>query len=118
MRLIIHWILSAIALVIVAYFVPGFTVTSFTTALIAAAVVGILNATLGLILKVLTFPITVLTLGVFWIVVNALILEVATIFVRGFMIRSFFSAFLGAILLSVISMIFHWLTPKREAQRG
>ena len=118
MRLIIHWILSAIALVIVAYFVPGFGVSSFTTALIAAAVVGILNATLGLILKILTFPITVLTLGIFWIVVNAIILEVATIFVRGFTIRGFLPAFLGAILLSLFNMVFHWLTPKREERRG
>ena len=118
MRLVINWILTAIALVIVAYVVPGFIVSTFTTALIAAAVVGILNATLGLVLKILTFPLTVLTLGIFWIVVNALILEVATIFVHGFVIRSFFSAFIGATLLSVINMVFHWLEPKREERRG
>jgi len=118
MRLIINWILSALALMIVAYVVPGFYVRSFVTALIAAAIIGIINATLGMILKVVTFPITVLTLGLFWIVINALMLEFASIFVRGFVIQSFFAAFVGAVLLSLINMIFHWLAPKREVRRG
>jgi putative membrane protein len=118
MRLIINWVLSAIALLVVAYVVPGIAVHSFTTALIAAAVIGIINATLGIVLKVVTFPLTVLTLGIFWIVINALMLEVASFFVRGFEVRSFGAAFLGAILLSVINMIFHWLAPKREERHG
>lgn len=116
MRLIINWIFSALALMIVAYVVPGFYVRSFFTALIAAAIIGIINATLGLLLKVVTFPLTVLTLGIFWIIINALMLEFASLFVHGFEIRSFLSAFIGAILLSLINMIFHWLTPKREAR--
>ena len=118
MRLIINWIFSAIALIIVTQIVPGFYVRSFTTALVAAAIIGIINATLGVILKVLTFPLTVVTLGIFWIVINALMLEFASMFVRGFVIRNFFAAFVGAILLSVINMIFHWLAPKREERRG
>lgn len=118
MRLIGNWILSAIALLIVAYIVPGFYVSSFLAALVAAAVIGIINATLGLILKVLTFPLTVLTLGIFWIVINAVMLELASMFVHGFAIRTFTAAFIGAILLSLINMIFHWLTPKREERRG
>ena len=118
MRLIVNWIFSALALMIVTYIVPGFYVRSFLTALIAAAIIGIINATLGLILKVLTFPITVLTLGIFWIVINALMLEIASAVVPGFLIRSFWSAFVGAILLSLINMVFHWLAPKREERRG
>ena len=118
MRLIVNWLLSAIALIAVAYIVPGISVSSFTTALIAAAVIGIINATLGMILKVLTFPLTVLTLGIFWIVINALMLELASFFVHGFVVRSFLSAFLGAIVLSLINMVFHWLAPKREESRG
>jgi len=117
MRLIINWILSAIALLIVTYIVPGFYVRSFLVALIAAAVIGIINATLGLMLKVLTFPLTVLSLGIFWIVINALMLEVASVFVPGFRIHGFFAAFVGAILLSLINMVFHWLAPKREERR-
>lgn len=118
MRLIINWILSAIALLIVAYIVPGFYVSSFLAALIAAAVIGIINATVGFFLKVVTFPLTILTLGIFWVVVNALMLELASKFVSGFEIRSFGAAFVAAILLSIINMIFHWLRPKREERRG
>jgi putative membrane protein len=118
MRLIINWLLSAIALLLVTYIVPGVSVSSFTTALIAAAVIGIINATVGAILKVLTFPLTILTLGIFWIVINALMLELASVFVRGFVVRNFVAAFFGAIVLSVINMIFHWLAPKREERRG
>jgi len=118
MRLIVNWILSAIGLLIVAYIVPGFEVSSFTSALVAAAVIGIINATLGLVLKVVTFPLTVLTLGIFWIVINAFMLEIASAIVRGFHVRSFGAAFLGAILLSIINMIFRWIEPKREEPRG
>lgn len=118
MRLIVNWVFSAVALLIVAYIVPGFYVSNFVAALVAAAVIGIINATLGFILKVLTFPLTVVTLGIFWIVINALMLEIASMLVRGFHIRSFFPAFVGAILLSLINMIFHWLAPKREERRG
>jgi len=118
MRMIVNWILSAIALLIVAYIVPGFYVHSFVAALVAAAVIGIINATLGLVLKVITFPLTVLTLGIFWIVINAVMIEIASAIVPGFNVRSFGAAFIGAILLSIINMIFRWMEPKREERRG
>jgi putative membrane protein len=118
MRLIVNWLLSAVALLIVAYIVPGFYVGSFLAALVAAAVIGIVNATLGLFLKVITFPLTVITFGIFWIIINALMLKFASIFVRGFEVHTFFAAFVGAILLSLLNIIFHWLTPKREEHRG
>jgi putative membrane protein len=85
-------------------------------ALIAAAVIGLVNATLGLLLKILTFPLTLLTLGLFWFVINALMLEVAAAFVRGFQVRGFEAAFLGAIVLSAVSSLLQWLfMPKRGA---
>lgn len=118
MRMIVNWILSAIALLIVAYIVPGFSVSSFMAALVAAAVIGIINATLGLVLKVITFPLTVLTLGIFWIVINAVMIEIASAIVPGFNVRSFGAAFIGAILLSIINIIFRWMEPKREERRG
>jgi len=84
-------------------------------ALIAAAVIGLVNATLGLILKIFTFPLTLLTLGLFWFVINALMLEVAAAFVHGFQVRNFEAAFLGAIVLSVVSSLLQWLImPRRE----
>ena len=114
MRLLLHWILSAVALMIVAHVVPGFYIRNFTSALIAALVIGLVNATLGLILKVLTFPFIILTLGLFWFVVNAAMLMVASSFVSGFKVRGFVPAFWGAIVLALINMVFRALLPKRE----
>ena len=114
MRLLLHWILSALALIIVAQVVPGFYMRGFGTALWAAVVIGLINATLGALLKLITFPLTILTLGIFWIVINALMLEVATWFVPGFVIRNFFAAFVGAIALMLVNMLFRALLPKRE----
>ena len=102
MRLLLNWLLSAIALLIVSYLVPGFHVEGFKAALIAAVVIGLINATLGLILKVVTLPLTLLTLGVFWWVVNAFMLMLASkLLAPGFVVSGFFAAFLGAIVLSL-----------------
>jgi putative membrane protein len=114
MRLILHWLLSALALMIVANVVPRFEVHSFKAALIAALVIGLVNATLGFVLKVLTFPFIILTLGLFWFVVNALMLMVASAFVPGFIVHGFVPAFWGAIVLALINMAFRALLPRRE----
>jgi len=114
MRLILHWILSAVALMIVAHLVPGFYVRSFGAALIAALVIGLVNATLGFLLKVLTFPFIILTLGLFWFVVNAVMLIVASKLVPGFVVTGFIPAFWGAIVLALINMAFRALLPRRE----
>ena len=114
MRLILHWILSAVALMIVANLVPGFYISNFKAALIAALVIGLVNATLGFLLKVLTFPFIILTLGLFWFVVNAVMLMVASAFVPGFIVRGFVPAFWGAIVLALINMAFRALLPRRE----
>jgi len=116
-RLLLHWILSAVALWIVAYIVPGISVSGPVAALIAALVIGFVNATLGLLLKILTFPLTILTLGLFWFVINALMLKLASMFVQGFYVRGFLPAFIGAILLSLVSSILQWLImPRSKAQ--
>lgn len=114
LRVLIHWILSALALLIVAHVVPGFYVRGLTTALWAAVIIGLINATLGALLKLITLPLTILTLGIFWIVINALMLWFATAFVSGFEIRSFVAAFVGAIVLMLVNMVFRALLPKRE----
>jgi len=117
LRLVINWLLSALAVWVVSELVRGFHVANITAALIAALVIGFVNATLGLILKIITFPLTILTLGVFWLVINALMLELAASVVHGFRVDSFASAFWGAIVLSLVNMLFRWLagTGKREA---
>jgi putative membrane protein len=105
LKWLIHWVLSALCLLIVARVVPGFYVRGFGTALIAAVVIGLVNGTLGILLKILTFPLTILTLGIFWLVVNALMLEFASLFVPGFVVRGLWPAFLGGIILSLLNMV-------------
>ena len=105
MRLLAHWVLSALCLLLVAHYVPGFFVRSFGTALIAAVVIGLVNGTIGAILKVLTFPITILTFGIFWLLINALMLKFAAVFVPGFEVRGLWPAFWGGVILSVLNMI-------------
>lgn len=111
MRLLLNWLLSAIALLVVAHIVPGFYVSGIIAALIAAIVIGLVNATLGLALKIVTFPLTLLTLGIFWFVINALMLKVAAALLPGFEIVGFVPALLGAIVLATINLIFRWLRP-------
>ena len=88
MRLLLHWILSAIALIIVSRIVPGFHVHGLMPALIAALVIGLLNATVGFVLKIITFPLSILTLGIFLLVINGIMILVAANFVPGFSLRA------------------------------
>lgn len=114
MRLLLNWLLSAVSLLIVSRLVPGFEVLGFTSALIAALVIGLVNATLGLFLKLITLPLTFLTLGIFWWVINALMLLFASNLVPGFIVHGFWPAFWGAIVLSLINMLLRALTRKVE----
>ena len=116
MRLLLHWILSAIAVYIVANFVPGISISGPIAALIAALVIGLINATVGLILKVVTFPLTILTLGLFWFVINALMLELASVFVPGFEVRGFIPALIGSILISVVSSTLQWMVMPKNSK--
>jgi putative membrane protein len=110
MRLLLHWILSALCLLLVAHIVPGFVVRSFFAALIAAVVIGLVNATLGLLLKVLTFPLTIVSFGIFLLVINAVMLKVAAFFTPGFYVVGFWPAFLGAVILGVLHFIVRRVT--------
>jgi putative membrane protein len=110
----LHWILNAIALLIVSRVVPGFVVTSLSSALIAVIVIGLLNATFGLILKVITLPLGILTFGLFFLVINAIVLKFASAVVPGFAVNSWTAALLGALALAIVQMLFGFLTPKRR----
>ncbi len=107
-RWIINWLLSAVSLLIVANVIRGIQVDGFGTAMIAALVIGFVNATIGLLLKIVTFPLAILTLGIFWLVINALMLKLAAALVPGFRVIGFLPAFLGAILLTLVSTLLHW----------
>lgn len=109
LRLLLHWIVNAIALLIVSKIVPGFQVATLGAALIAVIVIGLLNATLGLLLKVITLPLGILTLGLFFLVINALILKLSSGLVPGFYVKTFGAALIGAIVLALLQMLFSLL---------
>jgi putative membrane protein len=115
--ILINWLLSALSLIIVAHVVRGFEVTSFGTALVAALVIGLVNATVGLFLKVVTLPLTLMTLGIFWFVVNALMLKLAASLVTGFTIQGFLPAFFGAIVLSIVNVFLKLVTRRLSPKR-
>ena len=102
--LLLHWAISAASLGIVAYLFPGIEIQGLAAALIAPIVIGFINATIGVVLKILTLPVAVFTLGIFLLVINALMLQLAAYVVPGFFIAGFWSAFFGAIALSVVGV--------------
>jgi putative membrane protein len=108
-HLLINWLVSALSLVIVAKVIPGFQLSGCGSALIAAIAIGFVNGTLGFFLKVVTFPLTIVTLGLFWLVINALMLKLAAAVVPGFRINGFLPAFFGAIVLTLVNMLLRGL---------
>jgi putative membrane protein len=105
MALLLQWVLSAVALLIVSRIVPGFHVLGLWPALIASLVIGLLNATLGPILKIITFPLSILTLGLFLLVINGLMILLASHIVPGFQVTGFVPAFWGALVLTLLGMV-------------
>ncbi len=105
MRLLAVWILNAIALLAVAYLLPSIQVTGFVAALIAAAVIGLVNVLIKPVLILLTLPVTILTLGLFIFVINGLLFYLVGEVLEGFQVESLLSGILGAILYSVISWL-------------
>ncbi|HKK12121.1 MAG TPA: phage holin family protein [Flavobacteriaceae bacterium] len=107
MNFLFKILLTAIAVLVLANFLPGVDVANFTTAIIVAVVLGFLNAILKPILIVLTLPITIVTLGLFLLVINACIILLADKFIGGFTVHSFLAALVFSILLSILQSIFH-----------
>lgn len=105
---IVRWVLLALALILVAWIVPGINIAGFFAALIAAIVIGIVNVLIRPILLAITLPINILTLGIFTFVVNALLLWLVGAIVPGFEVAGFIPALLGSILLSILSVIINW----------
>lgn len=105
MRLLAVWVLNAIALLAVAYLLPSIQVTGFVAALIAAAIIGLVNVLIKPILILLTLPVTILTLGLFIFVINGLLFYLVGEVLQGFQVESLLAGILGAILYSVISWL-------------
>jgi putative membrane protein len=105
MRLLVHWLLSALAILLIAHLVKGFYVSGFLSALFAAVVIGFVNGTLGTFLKIITLPFTIITFGLFLLFINALMLLLASALVPGFSVSGYGAALWGALLLSLLNML-------------
>jgi putative membrane protein len=105
--LIISWLITTVAILVAAYIIPGIKVDSLGGALVGAAILGILNVVLKPIFVILTLPVTLLTLGLFLFVINALIFWLAGSLLSGFHVQSFWSALLGSLVVSIVSYLAH-----------
>lgn len=111
---LLRWLISAVSLLFVSYVVPGIAVEGFFYALVAAAFLGVLNAIIRPVIILLTLPLTILTLGLFILVINGLMLLLVSAVIKGFYVQGFWPAFWGALLLSAIS----WLSSYFLDSRG
>lgn len=105
MKLLLVWVLNALALLAVAYFVPGIHVADFASALVAALVIGLVNMLIKPILVILTLPITILTLGLFILVINGLLFYAVGNWLQGFEVKTLFAGIVGAVVYSVLSWL-------------
>ena len=115
LTLIARWIINAAALLLVAYLYPGVAMESFFAAMVAALVLGLVNAFIRPLLVLLTLPVTVLTLGLFLFVINAFLFWFAAEIVQGFKVTGFVAALIGSVLYSLITLVTSWLLfPKKK----
>lgn len=114
MRWLLHWFLNAVVLLLVSHLVEGFHVSGLLSALFAVVIIGFFNATLGLLLKFITLPLGILTFGLFFLVINAIVLWFSSKFVPGFAVTNFRAAFLGALALAVIQILIGFLGADRR----
>lgn len=102
MYMLLRWLVSAVALIGIAYYVPGIRVAGFYSALIAALILGLVNAVIRPVIVLLTLPVNILTLGLFTFVINAILFWFVATVVKGFEVTGFWPAFWGALIMSVI----------------
>jgi putative membrane protein len=112
---LVHWLITAVALAVSAHVVPGIHVSSLAPLLLSALVLGFVNAFVRPVLVILTLPITILTLGLFYLIVNGVAFALAAALVPGFTVASLGSAIVGALVVGLVSWILGWLLRPREA---
>ena len=118
MRIIATWILNALALLVVAYLLPGIRVDGFFSALIAAMLLGLINVLLRPLLILLTLPVTFVTLGLFVLVINGLLFWFAGSVLKGFDVSGFWAGLTGSLLYSALSFILSFMLRKQNSQQG
>ncbi len=108
MKLLLRWLLNALTLIAIAYYLPGVEVAGFYAALITALILGLVNAIIRPVLLLLTLPINLLTLGLFTFVINGFMFWFVASIVEGFDVANYTAAFLGALILSLVSWLLGW----------
>jgi putative membrane protein len=103
--IITRWLIITVAILLASQFVPGISVDTLSTAIIAACVLGLINVFIRPIVVLLTLPLSILTLGLFYFFINAFLLKLVAYFVKGFEVRSFFAAFFGSLIISVVTWL-------------
>ena len=117
MTLLVRWFINALALMLVAYLYSGVQVNGIVAALIAALVLGLVNAVIRPLLVILTLPVTILTLGLFIFVINAFMFWFVTEIVKGFTVSGFTAALIGSLMFSVISLVTNWLVFDKDKNK-
>ena len=112
--LLLRWLLSALALLAVAYLYPGVRVDSVLAAVVAALALGLANALIRPILVLLTLPVTIITLGLFLFVINAALFWLVAQVIKGFSVEGFLAALVGSLLYSLITLVVSWVLPGRK----
>ncbi len=107
-RFLVTWLLTAISILITAYFVPGFIVKNFVAAMVAAIILGLVNAVVKPILVLLTLPLTIVSLGLFLFVINAITIWLAGAITPGFDVAGFLPALLGSIVLTIVTSVLNF----------
>jgi putative membrane protein len=103
--IITRWLIITVAILLASQFVPGIKVDALSTAIIAACVLGLINIFIKPVFVLLTLPLSILTMGLFYFFINAFMLELVAYFVSGFVVKDFFSAFLGSLIISFVSWL-------------
>jgi putative membrane protein len=105
LHIIVGWIASALALWVVAQIIPGIRIRDFRAALIATIIIGVVNAIVGPVARFIAFPLTIITLGLFRLVINAFLLKLASFFTPGFQVEGFLAAVIGSVILTLLATV-------------
>ena len=115
--IITRWLIITVAILLASQFVPGIKVDTLSTAVIAACVLGLINIFVRPVLVLLTLPLSILTLGLFYFFLNAFMLELVSYFVTGFVVRDFFSAFFGSLIISIVSWVANYFIANHKIDK-
>lgn len=114
MSVLLKWFVSALAILVAAYFLPGVVVAGLWTALVLAAVLGLFNVSIKPLLIIITLPINFFTLGLFTFIINALLILLASTIVKGFIVGGFINALLFSLALTIIQEFFQLILKKKK----